>query len=302
MTDPPQQVLLEESQADIISPARGFMEGFDLTMQLQVGCPGGCLFCYVPAGWNLTPSEVKGPQGRTWGFVVRNKANALQKFRRHLEADTLVDKTLYWSGVTDPYAAQPSLTRAIWQTLCEAPARLRPRRIVVQTRFRPDRDAALMAEFCRTTSPSDQGPPVVISYSIGTDRNDLIRAWERATPSFDKRMYTIKALCDAGLFVVATLSPLGLWHDLPGTLRQLKAWGVAYLTVLCFKVKTTQDKSASTPPHFLNYLREEYPEVLDLDWQAARLAEMRTIYGVERVLTGQKGFKSLACPHKIVGT
>lgn len=211
---PPLPLPHTESQADIISQGRGFMGGFDLTMQLQVGCPGECLFCYVPAGWNLTPRDVKGPQGRTWGFVVRGKSEAPQKLRQYLEAGTLADKTLYWSGVTDPYPASLKTTRMIWQILCEAPAHLRPRRIAVQTRFRPDRDVALRSEYYCSTVPSDQGPPVVVSYSIGTDRNDLIRAWEKATPLYEKRMASIKALRKAGLYVVATLSPLGFWSDL----------------------------------------------------------------------------------------
>lgn len=37
----PRKVALGESEADVIHPARGFMDSFDLTMQLQVGCPGG---------------------------------------------------------------------------------------------------------------------------------------------------------------------------------------------------------------------------------------------------------------------
>jgi radical SAM superfamily enzyme YgiQ (UPF0313 family) len=65
-TSTPQTVSHGESDADILSPGRGFMRAFDLTMQLQVGCPWGCLFCYVPAGWTLTPGVVKGTHGRTW--------------------------------------------------------------------------------------------------------------------------------------------------------------------------------------------------------------------------------------------
>jgi radical SAM superfamily enzyme YgiQ (UPF0313 family) len=73
--DPPKSVTWETSQADIFSQGRGFMEGFDFTMQLQVGCPGGCLFCYVPPTYNLTPSAVRGKQGRTWGlwYAIRKR-------------------------------------------------------------------------------------------------------------------------------------------------------------------------------------------------------------------------------------
>jgi DNA repair photolyase len=248
---PPDHVTYGESNADIFSAGRGFMDGFDLTMQLQVGCPGGCRYCFVTGGYNLAPQAVKGPEGRSWGFELRNKRNVPQKFTRRLEKAKLPDKTIYWSGVTDAYAAHPKVTQAIWTRLCASDINLRPRRIVVQTRFRPDRDMELMKRYCQGTSPSDNGPPVVVSFSIGTDRTDLIRAWERATPPYERRMKSVSNLREAGIFVVATLSPFGLWKDLEGTLRQFKAWGVAYITVLFFKEHT---RYANTPEEFLLYL------------------------------------------------
>lgn len=290
----PASVQWGESDADIITQARGFIGAFDLTMQLQVGCPGGCLYCYVPSGRYLTPESVRGPQGRTWGFRVRNKRKVLVRFQEHLLSGALADKTIYWSGVTDPYAAPPPTTRGLWQLLNEAPARLRPRRIVVQTRFRVDRDVRLIATYARSTTPVDGGPPVVVSYSVGSDREDLIRAWERATPGFVARMQAISRLREADVFVVATLSPCGLWSNLTGALRQLKAWGVAYVTCLFFKENTD---SANTPAHFLAYLRQEYPQLLDPSWQRERLREMRAVYGKDRVLLGRAGFTSLVKPH-----
>ena len=294
---PPQQTQYGSSSASILSEARGFMTGFDFTMQLQVGCPGGCLFCYVPAGSFLAPVDAQGEMGREWGFHVRNKDQAAARFGRHLLSAKLADKTLYWSGVTDPYASAPVVTSAMWQHLQNTPAPLRPRRIVVQTRFRVDRDVEAIAAYARTTQPADGGPPVVVSFSIGTDRTDLIRAWERATPDFEQRMQAVTNLRKAETFVVVTLSPFGLWNDLSGAMARLKALGVAYVTVLFFKENTA---SANTPRPFLTYLRAEYPQLLEPEWQAARLAEIQHIFGAERVLVGQAGFASLASPQQIV--
>lgn len=298
-TPPPQSVTWGESSADIISPGRGFMAAFDWTMQIQVGCPGGCLFCYVKAGGLTTPLEIKGNQGEQWGFVVKNKLNVEKKLKKHLEKHDLAGTTIYWSGVTDPYVASPLVTKMVWQTLCEIPAQLRPRRIAVQTRFHPERDVNLIAQYCSSPSTSDQGPPVVVSYSIGMDRNDLIRAWERATPPFEQRLKTIRVLRDAGIWVVPTLSPFGLWNDLPGTLKQFKAWDIPYITCLFFKEDT---RSANTPPLFLEYLRKEYPFLVDPAWQAERVHEMKDIYGKDRVLIGQEGFASLTRPHTVPET
>ena len=291
--EPPVSVSWETSQANILSQGRGFMGGFDFTMQLHVGCPAGCLFCYVREQAMLAPKEVRGAN---WGYRVRNKEAVIDKLQKHLQHGTLAGKTGYWSGVTDPYAASPTLTRELWTTLLSTPADLRPRRIVIQTRFRPDRDVALIQRYAQETVPSDGGPAVVVSYSIGTDRNDLIEAWERATPHFEQRMRAIQSLRAANIFVVATLSPMALWRDLIGTLNQFKTWGVAYLTCLFLKENTA---SANTPPYFLAYIREQYPLLLDSAWQADQIRTMQAIYGADRVLPGKQGFDSLAQPHLV---
>ena len=265
-------------------------------MQLMVGCPAGCAFCYVKTAPRLAPADIRGPSGQHWGYRVRRKRNAVAKFAKHLNAGRLAGRTIYWSGVTDPYASERATTRGIWETLLAASGAVQPRRMVVQTRYPADRDADVMAQYAAVTRPSDGGPPVVISYSLGTDRDDLIQAWEKATPSFSRRMKTLETLAGKGLFVVATLSPLALWNDLPGTMVRLKAVGVQYITILFFKERTS---SANTPPRFTQYLRGHYPMVLDPQWQQERFQEVQAIWGPGRVLVGQEGFTSLARPHGI---
>lgn len=289
------------SEADVIQPTRGkgFMGAADFTMQVQVGCPGGCRFCYVPSSPCLTPPAVKGPGGSLWGTLVKNKIHAAEKLGRHLDAGGLADKTIYWSGVTDPYAASPETTRAIWQTFISSDLATRPRRIIIQSRFRADRDRGLVAEYCAVRTPSDNGPAVVYSLSIGTDRNDLIRAWERATPNFGQRLRCVELLRSQGLFVVITLSPFALWNDLTGTLQYFRSLGVAYITMLFFKCGT---KSANTPAPFLKYLKESLPELLDPAWQFEREAEVVSVFGRNRVLAGQAGFASLTKPHEVIGS
>jgi DNA repair photolyase len=291
---PPAQIVRGTSNAELFSNGRGFMADFDLTMQQQVGYPAGCQFCYVATAFRLAPTDIQ----RNWGFEVRTKTGATAKARSQLERGALADKTVYWSGVTDPYAASPVLTRDFWQALSDQPPERRPRRIVVQSRFRPDRDAALMSRYCATTHPTDQGPAVVVSYSIGTDRNDLIRAWEHATPTYESRLQALRSLHDADIFTVATLSPFGLWRNLTDAVRCFDDAGVAYLTILFFKERTG---ATTTPRLFLDYLRSNHPELLDPGWQAERLNDIRSIVG-RRVLVGQPGFASLARPHDFLSS
>lgn len=292
----PESVHFGESSAEIIRPARGFVDGFDLTMQTQVGCPAGCLFCYVPSGARLTPPAMRGEMGENWGFEVRRKQYVLPRFAAHLKAGELADKVIYWSGVTDPYASPAAETRAIWELLAAAPHDQRPRRLIVQTRFRPDRDADRIAAYVYGTIPRDGGPAVVVSYSIGTDHDDLIRAWERATPLFGQRLKAIETLRRAGIAVIPTLSPFGLWNDLVGTLNQFRAWGIPYITHLFFKRDT---ESANTPSRFITYLAREYPMLLDPRWQREQTRLMQTVYSPSRVLFGKGAFASLAAPQRV---
>jgi len=141
-------------------------------------------------------------------------------------------------------------------------------------------------------TPPPPGVSVGESISIGTDRDDLIRAWERATPCFERRTKTVSALCEKGLFVVVTLSPFALWNDLAGTMHRLNAVGVAYVTILFFRHSC---QGARTPALFLDYLRANYAQVLDPKWQAESRAAVETIFGSTRVLEGRK--EAIVCLH-----
>lgn len=285
--------------APIFSRASGFLRGFDLTLQLQVGCPGGCLFCYVPSNPWFTSPRTRGQNGRLWGYRMFEKKNFEPQLAEALASGALADKTVYWSGVTDPYAARPTVTRRLWEILTAADAALRPRRLVIQTRFRPDRDLEHISKYAAVTPTSDAGPPVVFSFSIGTDRDDLIRAWEKSTPSYEQRMACIAALRKAGLTVIPTLSPFALWDNLESTLARFADLGVPYLTVLFFKNLPPASRSATTPPLFLRHLRDHHAELLDSAWQRDQLARLRAAFAPRPVLDGQPGFDTLTHPHTI---
>lgn len=293
--EPPPRLERGQSDAPLLSPGRGFVSAFDWTMQLQVGCPGGCLFCYVPASRRLTPASVRGPDGSRWGWIVRDKRRVRARLTRRLEKGELADCSVYWSGVSDPYAAPPEATRAVWESLLSAHPQQRPRTVVIQTRFAIDRDLQLIERYLASSSAAPS-PPVVASISMGTDREDLIRSWERATPPFARRLCAIRRLRQAGVPTVATLSPMGPWQDLGGCLELLRAWGVMLVTGLFFKPSTGPTR---TPPRFLELLAERWPEVLDASWQAEQAERIAAVFG-ERAIIGQPGFAALAAAEQRV--
>lgn len=283
----PSRLKAGESRAGIISPSRGFLNGFDYTMQLQVGCPGGCLFCYVPDSPRLAPADIRSK----WGFEIREKKNAVSRLKRHLDRGVLAGKKIYWSAVTDPYAVRGKVTRGLWEALLDTPQDLRPCRIVVQSRFRVDRDRELISAYAGSTRSSDGNPPVVVSYTISTDRDDLIYSWERATPDYEQRLTALGALCKSGIKVIPTLSPFSIWNDLQLTLCRFREMGIRVISVIFLKEGTS---TANTPRAFLEYTRKFHPCLLDKSWQEEQLALMDSVMGRGNVLVGQQGFACLA--------
>lgn len=275
------------SNARIISPSRGFLKGFDFTMQLQVGCPGGCLFCYVPNSPRLAPADIRS----RWGFEVREKKNPVPRLKKYLDRGVLAGKKIYWSAVTDPYAVRGQVTRELWETLLDTPPDLRPCRIVVQSRFRVNRDRELIAGYAASTRSGDGNPPVVISLTIGTDRDDLIHSWERATPDYGQRMKTLDELRKSGIKVIPTLSPFSIWNDLELTLKRFRDLDIRLISVIFLKDRTS---TASTPGDFLRYIRKKHPFLLDKSWQDEQLSRMEAVMGRGNVLVGQQGFAFLS--------
>lgn len=290
--DRPDKLEIGKSRADIISPARGFLGGFEYTMQLQVGCPGGCLFCYVPNSPRLAPADIRA----RWGFEVREKSDPAIRLRYLLENGVLADKKVYWSAVTDPYAVRGSVTRDIWKVLIDTPTNLRPRRILVQSRFKVDRDKELIADYASSFSGSDALPSVVVSLTIGTDRDDLIHSWERATPDFGQRMKTLQRLRQAGIKVIPTLSPFSIWNDLTLTMEQFRELDIRMISVIFLKERTS---TARTPQAFLRYIKRNFPCLLDPAWQKSQLVLMEAVMGAGHVLVGQEGFRRLAVPEGV---
>jgi len=205
----------------------------------------------------------------------------------------LADKKIYWSAVTDPYAVRGEITRDLWQALLATPSGLRPRRIVVQSRFRVDRDRKLISEYIRSTRNSDGSPPVLVSLTIGTDRDDLIHSWERATPDYGQRMKTMEALRGSGIMVIPTLSPFSIWNDLELTLGRFRELEATRVSVIFLKEGTS---TARTPAAFLEYVRKRYPFLLDQAWQQEQLEVMKSAMGMDNVLVGREGFACLADP------
>src|SRR5205085_5743382 len=93
--------------AQILTPASGFMQEYDYTLNPYSGCQFGCAYCYATF---FVDSDEKRENWGYWVEVKRNAVELLNKRRR------LAGKRIYMSSVTDPYQPIESkieLTRGI---------------------------------------------------------------------------------------------------------------------------------------------------------------------------------------------
>jgi len=173
----------------LLTPASGFLRGYDFTLNPYSGCAFGCDYCYAAsfAGTRRLSD--------TWGRWVLVKQNALALLRTH--RGRLCDKTIYMSSVTDPYQpveARLGLVRALLAELAHDQPRL-----VIQTRSPlVTRDIDVLRRF----------DTVQVNMTVTTDSEAVRRAFEPTCPPNDRRIAAIGEVARAGIRVAITMTPL----------------------------------------------------------------------------------------------
>ena len=221
----------EQMARRILSPTSGFIAeaGFTHSLTPARNCTFGCTYCYVPTlgiYGGLQPED-----WRRWGQFTTFKINAPELLRREMRPPQII----YCSPLVDPY--QPAeAEQEMMPRILDAMIDSSPRIFVVQTRgpmILRDLDRLLRLA-ARTT--------VRVSFSVTTNRDDVLRLYEPHCPTFRERLETVRSLRDAGIETYATLAPLlpcdpeilasaaieASGHDLIGDplhIRQTKAHG-----------------------------------------------------------------------------
>lgn len=177
--------------SSILTPASGFMESYDYTLNPYAGCSFGCTYCYA-AFFSRTEEGRKN-----WGYWVQVKENALQLLIKK-RTKPLTGKTIYMSSVTDPY--QPiekelGLTRSILKELAD----YHQPRLVIQTRSPlAVRDIDLFKKF----------ETIQVNMTITTDSEYVRKIFEPLCPSNTLRLKAIKEINDVGINSCITMTPL----------------------------------------------------------------------------------------------
>lgn len=167
----------------ILSPASGFIQAYDFTLNPYRGCQYGCSYCYAAA---FSPNAQMRQDWGNWVIVKENAAELLQRdlkrwYKRH---DT--PPSIYMSTVTDPYQpleAKQGLTRLLLEVMLPFKPCL-----VIQTRSPMIvRDVDLLQRFRRLR----------INMSIPTGSDRVRRDFEPRSPSVAARLQTMAKLKQA---------------------------------------------------------------------------------------------------------
>ena len=175
----------------ILSPATGFMNTYDYTLNPYSGCAYGCTYCYAAFFARDNQSREQ------WGYWVNVKENALELLMKWRKKP-LTNKTIYMSSVTDPY--QPiekkiELTRDILKELIK----YHNVRLVVQTRSPiATRDIDLFKQFNH----------IQINMTVTTDDEGVRKTFEPLCPSNKVRLDAITEINRAGVASCITMTPL----------------------------------------------------------------------------------------------
>lgn len=152
------------------------------------GCQFGCCFCY--AQWNKFAQK----QSRKWGDFVHIKTNAPTILKKELRQD--IHGTIMLGSTTEVYQPVESkykLTRQILETLAE-----KNLDIIILTRSNLiTRDIDLLKKFKK----------ILICFTLNTLDNEVIKTFEKGSPSADKRIIAIKKLAETGIPVYLHAGP-----------------------------------------------------------------------------------------------
>lgn len=274
--DPPRRDKLGHSSIhykearSILSPATGFMDSYDFTLNPYSGCSFGCSYCY--AAFFARDNALR----EQWGYWVNVKENGLALLRKRRKKP-LLDKAVYMSSVTDPY--QPiekelQLTRDLLRELAD----YHQIRLVVQTRSPlVTRDVDLFARF----------PVVQVNMTVTTDSERVRKVFEPLCPGNKVRLQAIQQVREAGIPACITMTPLLPVEDAHAFAHSLLATGISRFIVQPFHADRGKF-TAGTRTEALRLTQE-------LGWTPERYAEVVAIIKqyIPNIGEGKSGFAAI---------
>jgi DNA repair photolyase len=188
----------------VLTRCAGYLKGVTShSLQPYRGCSyGGSLcgvFCYVQHNRHLT-------RGATWGGFLEARTNAAESYRagyareRRWARAARGDFAIFLSSSTDPFVPQErqlGVTRRVLETMVELP----PDRLILQTHSHRATD---YLDLHRALA---ERTDLRIHITVESDR-DRLPGLPPPASSVQRRLAAARALREAGLRVVITVSPL----------------------------------------------------------------------------------------------
>ncbi len=268
LTDIGKAEVIYSKASSILTEAKGFMGGYDYTLNPYSGCTFGCTYCYA-AFFARFESDMKN-----WGKWVRVKENAIDLLNKFSKKNVLKGKTIYMSSVTDPY--QPvekklELTRSLLKLLLPYQPTL-----VIQTRS-PNvvRDIDIFQQF----------EHIQVNMTITTDSEIVRKTFEPFCPSNKVRLDAIKNVHEAGVPSCITMTPLLPIDNAEIFAKQLLQTGIRKFVVQPFHAEKGKF-IAGTREQALNLIKE-------FDWTDERYKEILRILEkyIPNIGIGKDGFQ-----------
>lgn len=180
----------EHAARSVLMPQDGIpVKGY--TLNPYIGCGMGCAYCYVMKYHYAREHPLP------WGTWVKPKVNA--PFLIGKARAKIWGRRIFVGSATDPYQyieRQYRLTRRCLEILLES----NPKSVVVHTRSPLILDdVELLQEF---------GTRLRVGFSVPTDDDRVRRKLEPHAPRIGVRLRTMRRLRAAGIYVMASLTPL----------------------------------------------------------------------------------------------
>ncbi len=265
----------------ILSPVSGFIAeaGFTHSLTPARNCTFGCAYCYVPTLGIY--GGLKQEDWQKWGQFTTFKSNAAALLRRELRSD----QKIYCSPLVDPYQPAEEAERAM-PGILDAVLAHPPRTLAIQTR------GLLILRDLDRLQNLNQRTRLRVSFSIPSNRAEILRWYEPRCASFAERLETIAALGKAGIETYATLAPLLPCDPEELTRAAMEASGGLVIGDP-LHVRSVKRQGATTREAAFRIAEvREHGEWFDPAYQERIVARIKNV--APGFLTGPSGFARLA--------
>ncbi|MBY0502362.1 MAG: radical SAM protein [Bryobacteraceae bacterium] len=266
----------------ILSRTSGFIAeaGFTHSLTPARNCTFGCSYCYVPT--MRVQGGLKPEDWQRWGQFTTYKQNAAVLLRRELRPGQVI----YCSPLVDPYQPGEALMPEVLRELIAQP----PAVFVIQTRS-PGilRDLELLQALAARCT-------LRVSFSITSNRADVLRRYEPKCAPYAERLQTVAALHEHGIPTFVTLAPL-LPCDAEALLSDVMRVSPNGLIADPLHIRATKPRGATTRDIALVIAdRQNEGKWFDASFQAALVDDLRTraTRAGRAFATGPEGFSWLA--------